>query len=112
MTAERFPEAARIARASELRAVQAEGRRRRTAHLEMLWRDNSAGRPRLGLIVPRFQFTAVARNRLRRRLKEVWRRELQGSLPALDLVVRAKREAYAAPFEQLRTELHAWREGL
>ncbi len=78
----------------------------------MLWRDNSAGRPRLGLIVPRFQFTAVARNRLRRRLKEVWRRELQGGLPAIDLVVRAKREAYRAGFPKLREELLAWRGGL
>jgi ribonuclease P protein component len=112
LTAERFPEGARIALASELRAVQAEGRRRRTAHLEMVWRDNTAGRPRLGLIVPRFQFTAVARNRLRRRLKELWRRELQGGLPGLDLVIRAKREGYGATFAELRTELLAWRTAL
>lgn len=75
----------------------------------MLWRDNPAGRPRLGLIVPRFQFTAVARNRLRRRLKEVWRRELQTGLPPIDLVIRAKREGYQATFDQLRGELLAWR---
>lgn len=92
--------------------MQAEGRRRRTAHLEMLWQDNQAGRPRLGLIVPRFQFTAVARNLLRRRLREVWRTELQAGLPACDLVIRAKRDAYGASFEQLRSELLAWREGM
>ena len=78
----------------------------------MMWRDNSAGRPRLGLIVPRFQFTAVARNRLRRRLKELWRRELQAGLPPLDLVIRAKREGYGASFDQLRAELLAWRGAL
>lgn len=89
--------------------MQAEGRRRRTAHLEMLWRDNTAGRPRLGLIVPRFQFTAVARNRLRRRLREIWRRQLQEGLPAWDLVIRAKREAYGTTFAQLQVELLAWR---
>ena len=92
--------------------MQAEGRRRRTAHLEMIWRDNSAGRPRLGLIVPRFQFTAVARNRLRRRLREIWRREVQQGLPAWDLVIRAKREAYGASFDRLRAELLEWRGGL
>ena len=92
--------------------MQAEGRRRRTAHLELLWQDNSAGRPRLGLIVPRFQFTAVARNLLRRRLREVWRTELQGGLPAVDLVIRAKRDAYGASFEELRGELLTWREGM
>jgi len=78
----------------------------------MLWQDNAAGRPRLGLIVPRFQFTAVARNLLRRRLREVWRTELQEGLPACDLVIRAKRDAYGASFAQLRSELLAWREGL
>ena len=78
----------------------------------MLWQDNQAGRPRLGLIVPRFQFTAVARNLLRRRLREVWRTELQGGLPAVDLVIRAKRDAYGASFGELRGELLAWREGL
>ncbi len=78
----------------------------------MVWRDNSAGRPRLGLIVPRFQFTAVARNRLRRRLKELWRRELQGGLPAIDLVIRVKREGYKAGFGELRSELLAWRGAL
>jgi ribonuclease P protein component len=78
----------------------------------MMWQDNQAGRPRLGLIVPRFQFTAVARNLLRRRLREVWRTELQGGLPAMDLVIRAKREAYGAGFDQLRAELLGWREGL
>ncbi len=75
----------------------------------MMWRDNPAGRPRLGLIVPRFQFTAVARNRLRRRLKEIWRRQLQAGLPAGDLVIRAKREAYGMSFVQMQAELLEWR---
>lgn len=71
--------------------------------------DNAAGLPRMGLIVPKFQSTGVARNRLRRRLKELWRREVQGVGPAVDLLVRARREAYAAPFSALRLEVHAWR---
>lgn len=75
----------------------------------MMWRDNTAGRPRLGLIVPRFQFTAVARNRLRRRLREIWRRQLQEGLPAWDLVIRAKREAYGTDFAHLEAELLGWR---
>ena len=78
----------------------------------MIWTDNMAGHPRMGLIVPRFQATAVARNRLRRRLKEIWRLELQPVQPAWDLVIRARREAYAASVAELRGELRAWRDTL
>jgi ribonuclease P protein component len=63
----------------------------------------------MGLIVPRFQASAVARNRLRRRLKEIWRRELQAHQPAWDLVIRTRRETYGASFDQLRDQLLHWR---
>ena len=49
---------------------------------------------------------------MRRRLKELWRRELQGGLPAIDLVIRVKREGYRADFPALRSELLAWRGAL
>jgi ribonuclease P protein component len=63
----------------------------------------------MGLVVPRFQFSAVARNRLRRRLRELWRREIQGAQPGWDLVIRARREAYGASFAALREQLLRWR---
>ena len=75
----------------------------------MIWTDNLTGHPRTGLIVPRYQFSAVARNRLRRRLREIWRRELQQHQPAWDLVIRARREAYGAAFPALREAILAWR---
>lgn len=81
------------------------GRRRRTPHLDLAWRHNESGHGRLGLIVPRHQSTAVARNRLRRRLREILRRDVVRDLPAVDLVIRAKRSAYSASFAVLRAEL-------
>jgi ribonuclease P protein component len=78
----------------------------------MIWMDNTTGHPRIGLIVPRFQSTAVARNRLRRRLREIWRRDLQGAVPPCDLVIRARPEAYTADFGALRAELLGWRDGV
>jgi ribonuclease P protein component len=74
----------------------------------MIWMDNQSGQPRIGLIVPKFQTSAVARNRLRRRLREIWRREIQPRQPSWDLIIRARREAYAAGFDILRTQLLAW----
>lgn len=60
-------------------------------------------------MVPKHRQTAVARNRLKRRLREIGRTTV---LPALDragltvdLLVRARPEAYGAAFEELRGEL-------
>jgi ribonuclease P protein component len=78
----------------------------------MIWIDNQSGQPRMGLIVPKFQFSAVARNRLRRRLREIWRRDIQVLQPAGDIVIRARREAYGTSFERLRSQLLAWRDAV
>jgi len=75
----------------------------------MIWIDNSTGQPRVGLLVPKFQSSAVARNRLRRRLREIWRRDIQAHHRTGDLVIRARREAYLAGFDELRSQLLAWR---
>jgi len=77
----------------------------RTSHLDLAWRPNPMGHPRVAVVVPRFQFTAVARNRLRRRVKEILRRDALAALPAVDLVVRVKRAAYAASFAVLRADV-------
>jgi ribonuclease P protein component len=76
----------------------------------MIWLENSTGQPRMGLIVPKFQSSAVARNRLRRRLREIWRREVQQRQPSWDLVIKARREAYAASFDALLAQVLTWRE--
>lgn len=89
-----------------------EGRRYRTEHLEMIWQPNTLNCPRLGLVVPKYRSTAVARNRLRRRLRELWRTDVQGEQGSQDLVIRAKPAAYHASPGVLRDELLGWRDGL
>ena len=107
LTGERFPRRARLARGSELTACWEQGRRMRTPHFDLAWRPSPVGHPRTAIVVPRYQFTAVERNRLRRRLREILRRHPLARLPSVDLVVRAKRIAYDAPFAALRAELTA-----
>lgn len=60
---------------------------------------------RVGVIVPRYRRTAVSRNRLKRRLREITRRELLPLALPLDVVVRASEGAYALSFAALRTDL-------
>ena len=74
--------------------------------------DNDRGHPRLGVIVPRYGATAVARNRLRRRLRELGRRRLLPSLPPLDLLLRTRPPAYQAALNDLADDLDRWLQSL
>lgn len=60
---------------------------------------------RIGLIVPRHKHTAVDRNRLKRRLRELARTRLLPTLPPGHVVIRARPEAYAATFEALARQI-------
>jgi ribonuclease P protein component len=59
--------------------------------------------------VPRYKHDAVARNRLRRRLRELIRLELLPHLSAGDTLIRAKADAYDVSFSSLRTEIDSVR---
>lgn len=57
-------------------------------------------------MVPRHAHSAVQRNRLRRRLREIARRLVLPVLPApTDVGVRARATAYGVPYETLRQEM-------
>jgi ribonuclease P protein component len=64
------------------------------------------------LVVPRHRRRIVDRNLLKRRLREVLRREvlprLRNREPAVDVLIRARREAYDAGYGALRAELIDW----
>jgi ribonuclease P protein component len=86
----------------EFRRVYEEGRRY-AADLLILYRRPAAGVTRVGLSVGRRVGTAVARNRVRRRLREVLRRIPLAT--GQEVVVAARPQAEAAPFGALRSEL-------
>ena len=59
---------------------------------------------RVGLIVPRHRQTAVARNRVKRRLRELSRTRLLPLDLAADIVIRIRPEAYRASFPELASD--------
>jgi ribonuclease P protein component len=66
-------------------------------------------------VVPRHQHTAVDRNRLKRRLRELVRIALLPSARAatpVDVAIRARRDAYAASFAALRADIQTVAERL
>jgi ribonuclease P protein component len=62
-------------------------------------------RTRVGLIVPRFRHSAVLRNRLKRRLRELSRTRLLTVDIPVDVVIRIRPDAYRASFADLATEV-------
>ena len=65
---------------------------------------------RVGFVVPKYKHSAVDRNRLKRRLRELVRVELLPHLRPMDVVFRAAPKAYSCDFAALRAEMqHAAR---
>ena len=60
---------------------------------------------RVGLVVPRFKQTAVARNRLKRRLRELSRVRLLPMDLLVDVLLRIRPEAYDATFDELTLDI-------
>jgi ribonuclease P protein component len=60
----------------------------------------------VAIVVPKFGFTGVRRNKLKRQLRELTRQCLLTTVCSCDLLVRARHETYEAPFEKLRDEIY------
>lgn len=109
---ESLPRQRRITRGSEIRAILRRGKRSRTAHLDVIDSPSPASHPRAGVIVARYGHGAVERNRVKRRLREIVRRRLLPGLAErgyrVDVLVRARRGAYDAPYAGLQEELMDW----
>ena len=85
--------------------MRREGKRIRTEHLELRAAASLLPYARVGFVVPKYKHTGVARNQLKRRLREIVRTRVLPILPPGDLVIRPHPTAYGASFEQLAGEL-------
>ena len=105
----RLPRTRRITGSNEIRSLFQRGKRSRTAHLDVFDSASPVAFPRVGLVVPKHRRNSVERNKLKRRLREVLRLEVLPRLRdrdmAVDILVRARREAYNATYAQLQQEL-------
>ncbi|MFQ5678457.1 MAG: ribonuclease P protein component [Gemmatimonadota bacterium] len=109
MSAERLPRASRIRSAREIRQILRGGDRWGGQAVDIFTARSPAGRPRIGVVVPSYGRTLVQRNRVKRRLREIARREWlpgarQASVP-WDILLRARPAAYDASFAFLREAL-------
>jgi ribonuclease P protein component len=97
----------RLSRSRDFDAVYRRGRSVSTRYLTLHWfprEDDPGGAPRFGLAVPKTVGSAVARNRLKRQLRETWRELGDQAGPGRDYVLVA-RAGIAEPAE---TRGHEW----
>jgi ribonuclease P protein component len=92
-------------RADYLRCYRT-GRRRQGSLALLYFVPNPLGHPRIGITASRKVGPAFVRHRIKRRIKEIYRRwNERGNLPALDFVIHLKPEARGSDFEALQADL-------
>lgn len=107
MTSLAHPREARLRQRREFTRAHEVGTRTHGRFVTLIVVENTVGRPRLGCAVGRRVGNAVARNRLRRLLKELFRHHAS-RWPAVDIVVIGKPELAGfvhTPLAELEREL-------
>ena len=103
----------RLRKRTDYRRCYERGRRRYGKYLTVHALENELAGPRLGITVTRRVGGAVVRNRVKRRVREIYRRWVaQPQLPALDIVVHAKPSVAQVSFGDLKADLERQLAGL
>ncbi len=106
MQSQTFGKGRRVRRRVEFQHAFGEGTRTHGRYVTLVIAPNSTGSPRLGLVASRKVGNAVARNRAKRLMREVFRRNVgPGSGPAIDIVAIPRREFFEADYAALERDL-------
>jgi ribonuclease P protein component len=102
---QRFRSVDRLKKRYEFRRVQLSGRRIHTPHFLVVVQANALPNTRLGITVTKKVGTAVERNRIKRVVREVFRRNRFLFPASHDVVFIAKRDAKGITYQALLAEL-------
>jgi len=100
-----FPRACRLLRRSEYDAVYRDGRKRTSRECTVFLRPNGLDLARFGWSIKKALGSAVRRNRIRRRLREILRLHRQEIAPGWDIVIHPRSSAATADFSALTRDL-------
>lgn len=101
----RFTLRERVRRRREYQAVYEHGARLSGSFMTVFFYRNTLGQPRLGIAATRKIGPAVGRNRAKRRVRELFRRNKIAE--GVDIVVIPRRELIDAPFERIEADYRA-----
>jgi ribonuclease P protein component len=100
-----LPRQARLRRAADFAALRQPGGRLGSAHFRIRYRANDQDGPRMGMAVSRrVSKKAVERNRIKRAIRETYRRQ-RTALPCVDILVIASPSARGCAGPALMREL-------
>jgi len=102
---ERFPKAKRIRKRGEFLKLQQIGRRRAGTHFVVITAPCRGDVSRLGITASRRVGGAVVRNRVKRLVREFFRRHHDCIQPPRDVLVIARPQAACAEYAQVKQEL-------
>ncbi len=106
MAPERFPKSARLRRRGEFLRVQDGGRKIHTdSFLVFVLPQDEPGPARMGVTATRKLGGAIQRNRVKRLVREAFRRHRLLFPRGLDVVFIAKKSAVAADYDQVVREI-------
>jgi len=105
LASQAFPKSFRLLRRGEFRRVYDEGRRRSAWLCTIFVRPNGLPQSRFGVTTPARLGKAVLRNRLKRRLREVFRRHRAHLPGGWDILVNPRESVAKVPFRTLEGEV-------
>lgn len=99
---ERLTPLERIRKKTDFSGLYREGSRFRGRHFSLVFRKNELGFSRLAVVASRKVGPAIVRNRVKRRLRELFRRNKGLLAEPIDLIVIARPEAGDASWAEVR----------
>jgi ribonuclease P protein component len=102
---EKFPRTARLRKRPEFLKLSRTGRKVHSANFVIISKINNVGESRLGVTVSGKVGNAVVRNRIKRLVREYFRRHRQKLFPGVDILVIARKSATDLSFASVASEL-------
>ena len=101
-----FKKTERLAKRPQFEKVMAEGEKKRVDRLCTIFSiPNGLDKKRLGIIASKKIGNAVARNRAKRRIREIFRQIKHRMEPALDIVVISGKDMVTLPYRVIEKKL-------
>jgi ribonuclease P protein component len=100
-----FPKQYRLLRRLDFQRVYRQGQRRSASLCTVFYRPNGLAETRLGITTPRRLGTAVVRNRIKRRIREIFRLHRRELPEGWDIVLNPRPSAATVAYPALEREL-------